>query len=91
MVSNKYVLAQESVIPIFSSRYIDASQVYGSTLDLAISLRNLTNDLGRLREGLGYNYGKPLLPFNDGHPIDCRRDPRDSDVAEWYFHLVYQV
>ena len=31
--------------------FIDASQVYGSSFDLAISLRNLTNDLGRLREG----------------------------------------
>ena len=37
--------------------FIDASQVYGSTFDLAISLRNLTNDLGRLREG------KVDLPF----------------------------
>ena len=78
---NKYVLAQECVIPIFSSRYIDASQVYGSSLDLAISLRNLTNDLGRLREGLGYNYGKPLLPFNTRHFIDCRRDPRESNIG----------
>lgn len=43
--------------------------------------RNLTNDFGRLREGLTYDYGKPLLPFNDGHPIDCRRDPRDSDIG----------
>ena len=77
----KYVLAQECVIPIFSSRYIDASQVYGSSLDLAISLRNLTNDLGRLREGLGYNYGKPLLPFNTRHFIDCRRDPRESNIG----------
>ena len=36
------------------------------------SLRNLTNEFGRLREGLTYDYGKPLLPFNEGHPIDCR-------------------
>ena len=50
--------------------FIDASMVYGSSLDLAISLRNLTNDLGRLREGLTYNYGqKPLLPFNTRHLI----------------------
>ena len=41
----------------------------------------MTNDFGRLREGLTYDYGKPLLPFNDGHPIDCRRDPRDSDIG----------
>ena len=61
--------------------YIDASQVYGSTLDLAISLRNLTNDLGRLREGLSFNYGKPLLPFNTRHFVDCRRDPRQSNIG----------
>ena len=39
---------------------------------LNVSLRNLTNEFGRLREGLTYDYGKPLLPFNQGHPIDCR-------------------
>ena len=50
-------------------------------MDLAISLRNLTNDLGRLREGLGFNYGKPLLPFNTRHFIDCRRDPRESNIG----------
>lgn len=61
--------------------YIDASQVYGSNLDLAISLRNLTNEMGRLREGLGYNYGKPLLPFNARHVIDCRRDPTQSNIG----------
>ena len=61
--------------------FIDASQVYGSDSDFATSLRNLTNDFGRLREGITYDYGKPLLPFNDGHPIDCRRDPRDSDIG----------
>ena len=50
-------------------------------MDLAISLRNLTNDFGRLREGLGFNYGKPLLPFNTRHFIDCRRDPRESNIG----------
>ena len=62
--------------------FIDASQVYGSGRDLATSLRNLTNDFGRLREGLTYDYGPlPLLPFNDGHPVDCRRDPRESSIG----------
>lgn len=50
-------------------------------MDLSISLRNLTNDFGRLREGLGFNYGKPLLPFNARHVIDCRRDPRESNIG----------
>jgi peroxidase len=61
--------------------YIDASQVYGSESDLATSLRNLTNDYGRLREGPHLDYGKPLLPFNQGFPIDCRRDPRESGIG----------
>ena len=62
--------------------FIDASQVYGSSRDLANALRNLTNDFGRLREGLTYDYGPlPLLPFNDAHPVDCRRDPRESSIG----------
>ena len=62
--------------------YLDASQVYGSTDELAISLRNLTNDFGRLREGLSYDYGfKPFLPFNQRHEIDCRRDHTESNIG----------
>ncbi len=26
-------------------------------------------------------YSKPLLPFNDGLPIDCRRDPTESNIG----------
>ena len=52
----------------------ELSQVYGSDPDLGSQLRNLTNDLGRLREGPSFGYGKPLLPFNNGLPVDCRRD-----------------
>jgi peroxidase len=48
---------------------------------LAISLRNLTNDFGRLREGLTFDYGKPLLPFNTRHFVDCRRDPTESNIG----------
>ena len=33
-------------------------QVYGSSPDLATQLRNLTNEAGRLREGVTYDYGK---------------------------------
>ena len=47
-------------------------QMYFSIWQKYFSLRNLTNEFGRLREGLTYDYGKPLLPFNEGHPIDCR-------------------
>ena len=55
--------------------------MYGSQNDLAVSLRNLTNDYGRLREGPSLGYGKPLLPFNNGFPIDCRRDPTESSIG----------
>ncbi|XP_059088461.1 peroxidasin-like isoform X1 [Tigriopus californicus] len=61
--------------------FIDASQVYGSQADLSTSLRNLTNDNGRLREGPQLGYAKPLLPFNLGFPIDCRRDPTESNIG----------
>ncbi len=44
--------------------FVDASQVYGSRSDLAVSLRNLTNDFGRLREGPSLGHAKPFLPFN---------------------------
>ena len=27
------------------------------------------------------DYGNPLLPFNDRHDIDCRRDPRESGLG----------
>ena len=48
---------------------------------MARSLRNFTNEYGRLREGLSLGYDKPLLPFNDGQPIDCRRDPTASNIG----------
>ena len=59
----------------------ELSQVYGSDPDLGSHLRNLTNDLGRMREGPSFGYGKPLLPFNNGLPVDCRRDPRESNIG----------
>ncbi|CAB4061543.1 PXDN [Lepeophtheirus salmonis] len=62
--------------------YIDASQVYGSEHDLAQNLRNLTNNFGRLREEqIPLEYPKPFLPFNIDHPVDCRRDPRASNIG----------
>ena len=64
--------------------YIDASQVYGSDPDLASHLRNLTaGDLGRLREGPSFGYGKPLLPFNNGLPVDCRRHGCQMAIARF--------
>ncbi|EEB18896.1 Thyroid peroxidase precursor, putative [Pediculus humanus corporis] len=60
--------------------FIDASQVYGFSTDVANILRNFTNDYGRLREGISYPNGKPLLPFAENHPNDCRRDPGESEI-----------
>ncbi|KAK6627574.1 hypothetical protein RUM44_010052 [Polyplax serrata] len=60
--------------------YIDASQVYGFSTDVANVLRNFTNDYGRLREGFPYPGGKPMLPFAENHPNDCRRDPGESEI-----------
>lgn len=61
--------------------YIDASQIYGSGKDEATHLRNLTDSQGRLRHGPFSEFGKPLLPFNEDWPIDCRRDVRESNVG----------
>lgn len=65
------------------SAFIDGSQIYGNQIELAISLRNLTNEHGRLREGLGHDFygAKPFLPFNDRHEIDCRRDHTESSIG----------
>ena len=32
-------------------------------------------------KGHTFNYGKPLLPFNTRHAIDCRRNPRESNIG----------
>ncbi|XP_022236512.1 peroxidasin-like [Limulus polyphemus] len=61
--------------------FIDASNVYGSSERLSQHLRNLTNNLGLLRHGPLMQSGKPLLPFNDGQPIDCQRDPTASNIG----------
>lgn len=60
--------------------YIDASNVYGSTEKLALHLRDRSNELGLLRNGLLMHTGKPLLPFNDGQPVDCKRDHQESNT-----------
>ncbi|KAK3918578.1 Peroxidasin, partial [Frankliniella fusca] len=62
--------------------FVDASQVYGFSDEQARGLRNLSNELGRLREGPAYQFSdKPYLPFpNPGEAMDCRRDPAESDI-----------
>lgn len=61
--------------------YIDASQVYGFTLQFSKDLRNLTSEDGLLRTGVNFPKQKPMLPFaspTDG--IDCRRDLEESNI-----------
>ncbi|XP_071807106.1 peroxidasin homolog isoform X2 [Asterias amurensis] len=73
------VMPREQINQITS--YIDASNVYGSTKGQADNLRDFTNNLGRLKAGLGVETStKRLLPFNRNTPIDCDRDVRESPI-----------
>lgn len=61
--------------------YVDASQVYGYTTQFARDLRDLSDERGRLREGVHFPRQKALLPFaapTDG--IDCRRNLEEANV-----------
>nr|XP_023021293.1 peroxidasin [Leptinotarsa decemlineata] len=58
--------------------YIDASQVYGFSEELAKNLRDLTTDGGRLREGPIFSGRKPLLPYAEQQGVDCRRNLTES-------------
>ncbi|XP_028406279.1 peroxidasin-like isoform X2 [Dendronephthya gigantea] len=59
--------------------YLDASNVYGSSRDEVEHLRDLSNDNGLLKTGMDKN-GKPLLPFNDGSPIECLKSEKESPI-----------
>ncbi|KAG5889229.1 hypothetical protein JTB14_006365 [Gonioctena quinquepunctata] len=58
--------------------YIDASQVYGFSEELAKNLRDLTTDGGRLREGPIFSGRKPLLPYAEQQGVDCRLNLTES-------------
>ena len=58
--------------------YIDASNVYGSQEDEAEGLRDLSTQTGYLQSGLLMPSGKPLLPPNNGEPVDCQMDPNKA-------------
>lgn len=60
--------------------YIDMSQVYGFSEELAEDLRDLTNDRGRLREGPRFPNRKPMLPYAGNQGMDCRRDLTESNI-----------
>ncbi|KAG0723194.1 Peroxidasin [Chionoecetes opilio] len=72
------VLPREQINQL--SSYLDASQVYGSSATEVRLLRNLTHHEGKLRHGISGPTGKPMMPFSDGAPVDCRRDPDESGV-----------
>ncbi|XP_070796250.1 peroxidasin-like [Pituophis catenifer annectens] len=61
--------------------FIDASNVYGSTEQESLELRNLSNQNGFLKSGqVVPSSGKPLLPFATGPPTECMRDESESPV-----------
>ncbi|XP_022903530.2 peroxidasin [Onthophagus taurus] len=60
--------------------FIDASQVYGFSDELARDLRDLTTELGLLRVGPTFPGRKPLLPYASTQGMDCRRNVSESNV-----------
>lgn len=64
------------------SAYIDASNVYGSSLDRAIALRAL-DGTGRLKMTKG-KFGE-LLPFNTPHITNAMGPVRENDAKEKFF------
>jgi peroxidase len=60
------------------TNYIDASNVYGSTEQEALDLRDLFSDHGQLRFDIVSQAQKPYLPFNRDAPMDCKRSTTAS-------------
>lgn len=60
--------------------FIDASQVYGFSEELADDLRDLTDDRGLLRSGVTYPARKALLPYAGNQGVDCRRNLSESNI-----------
>lgn len=55
--------------------------MYGFSKEVAHDLRDFTREHGLLREGLKLPGHKALLPEADRQPVDCRRDPNESDIG----------
>ena len=62
--------------------FIDASNIYGSTLDDSTHLRELARNRGLLRAGPLTTGGNRLLPFDDSTlaPMDCQIEPSKRHV-----------
>lgn len=74
-----FIMPREQMNSLTS--YIDASNVYGSSEELAEKLRDKSDgNHGRLRVGQQDESGRPFLPFNDDFPIDCDRDENESPI-----------
>ncbi|XP_063223547.1 peroxidasin isoform X7 [Bacillus rossius redtenbacheri] len=73
------VMPREQINQLTS--FIDASQVYGFSKEVAQDLREFRTSHGLLREGSRLPGGKRFLPQADGQPNDCRRDPVESSVG----------
>ena len=72
------VLHREQINQI--TAYVDASSVYGSSVEEARNLRDFSNNNGLLRTGHIMPSGKPLLPPNVGEPVECQLDPHTTHV-----------
>lgn len=55
--------------------------MYGYSKEVAQDLREFRSNYGLLREGIKLPNHKSLLPLADNQPIDCRRDPLESDIG----------
>lgn len=73
-----YIQPREQINQLTS--YIDASQVYGYSEELASNLRDHNTNWGRLREGPTFPGRKPLLPYAENQGIDCRRNLTESTL-----------
>ncbi|XP_058872731.1 peroxidasin homolog isoform X1 [Acipenser ruthenus] len=73
------VYAREQINHLTS--YIDASNVYGSSVRESEELRDFSNQHGLLKQGTEVSgSGKHLLPFAIGPPTECMRDENESPI-----------
>ncbi|CAF1177250.1 unnamed protein product [Didymodactylos carnosus] len=61
--------------------YLDASNIYGSTVQDGWDLRERSAGKGLLRTHSTPTYPKGLLPFSTDTPVDCQRDRQASQIG----------